>query len=181
MSRQGNSVCLFFFSFNIYWSSQTNFKNWCIHPPVLYQSVQMLRQLGLWKKSGFVSALFMSYSYKKKKTHTLSEWCWVKYSFTCRLELQLCLQLFHNCRKLEIRWFLKDMWLSTTQLKMNYSLPHSWRWSGSGRVWGVWAGCRVCCSSGYTRDNEDRLSPQFAAVCCCCTRTEQGQIALNTS
>lgn len=54
--------------------------------------------------------------------------------------------------------------------------PHSWRWSVSERVWGVWAGCRACCSSECTRDSGDHLWPPSAAVCCCCTRTEQEQV-----
>lgn len=78
----------------------------------------------------------------------------------------------------------EDTWLqpNQTQLQTNTlsSLPHSWRWSGSGRVWGVWAGCRVCCSSEYTRDSEDHLLPLFAAACYCCIRTEQGEITLAT-
>lgn len=35
--------------------------------------------------------------------------------------------------------------------------PRSWRWNGSGTVWGVWSDCRVSCSSACTRDSGDRL------------------------
>lgn len=62
------------------------------------------------------------------------------------------------------------------QLCSHCDSPRSWRWSGSGRVWGVWGGCRVCCNSGCTRGSEGRLSPPSAAGCCCCTGTTQGPI-----
>lgn len=51
--------------------------------------------------------------------------------------------------------------------------PHSWRWSGSETVWGVWSDCRVSCSSACTRDSVGRLWPLSAAGCCCYTGTGQ--------
>lgn len=56
------------------------------------------------------------------------------------------------------------------------SSPHSWKWNASGRAWGAWAGCRVCCSSEYTRDSGDRLWPRSAAACYCCTGTIEEHI-----
>ena len=59
--------------------------------------------------------------------------------------------------------------------------PRSWRWSGSGTVWGVWSDCRASCSSACTRDSGGRLWPPSAAACCCCTgtgRNNRGERAL---
>lgn len=81
-------------------------------------------------------------------------------------------------------WLGDQSWLQAGQTsssavilgQIDCDSPRSWRWSGSGRVWGVWGGCRVCCSSGCTRDSEGRLSPPSVAGCCCCTGTTQGPI-----
>lgn len=56
--------------------------------------------------------------------------------------------------------------------------PRSWRWSGSGTVWGVWRDCTASCSSVCTTDSGGHPWPRSAAVCCCCieTRKERNRV-----
>lgn len=92
------------------------------------------------------------------------------FGWGCRIRVQTWPKRFFCTRYTSELFDVVSLCISTPA-----DWPHSWRWSGNGRVWGVWAGCRVCCSSECTRDSGDHLGPPSAAVCCCCTRTEQEQ------